>query len=104
MLEHLQPALPRDVRQLPKMRPQPTGRHKADLMVAGGQQDSGEAPRTATVAAAAILSAPASAIAQAASPAQVRAWARQNGWEVGVRGRLQGEVLDAYSAAHPEFD
>ena len=35
-----------------------------------------------------------------ASPAEVRQWARQHGWEVGVRGRLPKELLAAYAAAH----
>lgn len=34
------------------------------------------------------------------TPAMVRAWARDNGWEVGVRGRLPASLLDAYRAAH----
>ncbi len=34
------------------------------------------------------------------SAAEVRAWARENGWEVPDRGRVASEVRDAYSAAH----
>lgn len=34
------------------------------------------------------------------SPADVRVWARENGYEVGVRGRLAAELWDAYAAAH----
>lgn len=33
------------------------------------------------------------------SPALVRAWGRDNGWEVGQRGRLPAGLLDAYVAA-----
>lgn len=32
---------------------------------------------------------------------EVRAWARANGWQVGVRGLLPGYVWTAYFAAHP---
>ena len=32
--------------------------------------------------------------------AQVRAWARANGYEVSDRGRVKGDVLDAYHAAN----
>jgi len=33
-------------------------------------------------------------------PAAIRAWAQANGWEVGNRGRLPAEVVDAYRRAH----
>jgi hypothetical protein len=36
----------------------------------------------------------------AAAPAAVRAWAREQGLEVGDRGRLPTRVLEAYRAAH----
>ncbi len=32
--------------------------------------------------------------------AEVRAWARENGYEVSSRGRVPAEVLQAYAAAH----
>jgi hypothetical protein len=32
--------------------------------------------------------------------AEIRAWARENGWDVPERGRVSGEVRDAYSAAN----
>ena len=35
-----------------------------------------------------------------ASAAEVREWARANGWDVPDRGRVAGEVRDAYDAAH----
>ena len=35
------------------------------------------------------------------SPAVLRAWGRDNGWEVGQRGRLPAGLLDAYAAARP---
>src|SRR5688572_7720336 len=38
--------------------------------------------------------------ADGASAAEVRAWARENGWDVPERGRVSAEVRDAYAAAH----
>ena len=35
-----------------------------------------------------------------ASAADIREWARQNGWEVSERGRVSAEVRQAYEAAH----
>lgn len=35
-----------------------------------------------------------------ASPAEIRAWARDNGFDVPDRGRVSQEVRDAYTAAH----
>jgi len=32
--------------------------------------------------------------------ADVRAWARENGWQVSDRGRVSGEVMAAYESAH----
>ena len=32
--------------------------------------------------------------------AAVRAWAREQGYEVSDRGRVSGEIMDAYAAAH----
>lgn len=34
------------------------------------------------------------------APAEIRAWARENGYEVPERGRVSAEVRDAYAAAH----
>ncbi len=34
------------------------------------------------------------------SAADIRAWARENGWEVPERGRVSAEVREAYAAAH----
>ena len=36
-----------------------------------------------------------------ASPAAIRAWARLNGHDIGHRGRVPSEVVDAYHRAHP---
>ncbi len=35
-----------------------------------------------------------------ASAAEIRDWARANGWEVPARGRVSAEVREAYAAAH----
>lgn len=32
--------------------------------------------------------------------ADIRAWARENGWEVSERGRVSADVRSAYAAAH----
>jgi hypothetical protein len=34
------------------------------------------------------------------SAAEVRAWARENGWDVPDRGRVSADVRQAYDAAH----
>ncbi len=34
------------------------------------------------------------------APAEIRAWARDNGFDVPERGRVSQEVRDAYAAAH----
>ena len=34
------------------------------------------------------------------APAEIRAWARDNGFEVPDRGRVSAEVREAYAAAH----
>lgn len=34
------------------------------------------------------------------SAADIRAWARENGWDVPERGRVSAEVREAYAAAH----
>jgi hypothetical protein len=40
------------------------------------------------------------AAANGPSPADIRAWARDNGFDVPDRGRVSTEVRDAYNAAH----
>ncbi len=44
----------------------------------------------------------ASAAAESAgtSAADIRSWARENGWTVPERGRVSAEVREAYAAAH----
>jgi nucleoid-associated protein Lsr2 len=34
------------------------------------------------------------------SAADIRAWARENGWDVPERGRVSSDVREAYAAAH----
>ena len=34
-----------------------------------------------------------------ASAAEIRAWARDNGWDVPERGRVSAEIREAYAAA-----
>ncbi len=45
-------------------------------------------------------SSPSSAGGSSASAADVRAWARENGWDVPERGRVSAEVREAYAAAN----
>lgn len=40
------------------------------------------------------------AAASGPSAAEVREWARENGWEVPDRGRVAADVREAYDAAH----
>ncbi|MDQ3616163.1 MAG: Lsr2 family protein [Actinomycetota bacterium] len=40
------------------------------------------------------------AAADAVSASDIRAWARENGWDVPERGRVSAEVREAYAAAH----
>jgi len=35
-----------------------------------------------------------------ATPAEIREWARNNGWDVPDRGRVASEVREAFEAAH----
>jgi hypothetical protein len=41
-----------------------------------------------------------SAKAADATPAEIRDWARNNGWDVPDRGRVASEVREAYESAH----
>ena len=40
------------------------------------------------------------AAATGAAPSEIRAWARDNGFDVPERGRVSAEVREAYAAAH----
>ncbi len=42
----------------------------------------------------------AKAAATGAAPSEIRAWARENGFDVPERGRVAAEVREAYAAAH----
>src|SRR6478752_5219343 len=56
----------------------------------GGRRKSGRRP-----------SAPASSAANGEpSAADIRTWARENGWDVPERGRVSAEVREAYAAAN----
>lgn len=83
LLAHLQPALTRGTKPLPKAPKVPAPKHSTDTPV--------EAPSTETADVHAAIG---------PNPADVRAWARANGYEVGVRGRLHRDLIDAYLAAH----
>jgi hypothetical protein len=39
-------------------------------------------------------------VASGAAPSEIRAWARENGFDVPERGRVAAEVREAYAAAH----
>jgi len=43
---------------------------------------------------------PAPAAAAASSPAEIRAWARESGYDVSERGRVPAGVMQAYADAH----
>ncbi len=51
----------------------------------GGRRGRGRAPRGG---------------GDSVSAAQIRQWARENGWDVPERGRVSEEVRQAYAAAH----
>jgi hypothetical protein len=40
------------------------------------------------------------AASRAGSSAEIREWARNNGWDIPERGRIAAEVREAYDAAH----
>jgi len=44
--------------------------------------------------------APRNSAKSAATPAEIREWARNNGWDIPDRGRVAGEVREAFDAAH----
>ncbi len=56
----------------------------------GGRRRSGRRSSTGSNAAG----------SEGASAADIRAWARENGWDVPERGRVSAEVREAYSAAN----
>lgn len=42
----------------------------------------------------------ASSSSRSGSSAEIREWARRNGWDIPDRGRIASEVREAYEAAH----
>ena len=59
----------------------------------------GHARRTGGRRRAGGQAAPASRDAEGPSAAEIRAWARENGWDVPERGRVSAEVREAFMAA-----
>ncbi len=78
-LDHIQPA----IEQAPK-------RRNSTRVVARSDDGGGDASEDEV----------ATASQSTVDPAAVRAWARANGIEVGDRGRLHRDLIDAYNAAH----
>lgn len=70
-------------------------RNALSLYVGHGRRTGG---RRRTSTAGAKRSAPGSS--EGPSAADIRAWARENGYEVPERGRVSAEVREAYAAAH----
>jgi nucleoid-associated protein Lsr2 len=58
--------------------------------VAHGRSVSGRSGRRSTSKAA----------ASGTAPSEIRAWARENGFDVPERGRVSAEVREAYASAH----
>lgn len=85
LLKHLQPAATREAVPVPTT---PAPRHPTHSSAAAwssAETPTDDQPHTL-----------------GASPAEVRSWARCNGYEVGTRGRLHQDILTAYAAAHPD--
>jgi len=82
LLDHLQPWVPTQPARSVVARPSPAA---PDNATPGDRKTH--------------LSATAVSDTGRASPSVVRAWARENGYDVGVRGRLSADLWDAYSAA-----
>lgn len=87
LLRHLQPSTPRAPVAIPTQRAEPAS---APAHLSDESDDDrpsvAESPDPAGTA----------------TPAVVRAWARANGYEVGVRGRLPAPVFEAYARAHAD--
>lgn len=84
LLDYLQPSLPRSLKALPKV---PSPRAVSPI-------SSGAAETNGSVVS--VISASASSV----NPTAVRRWGRENGWELGARGRLPRELIEAYTSAH----
>lgn len=75
LLDHLQPAKPREIKAAPKP----------------PQAAQPKPPSSAAVY-----------VPESVTPAEIREWGRLNGWEVGVRGRLNDELVAAFVAAYDD--
>ena len=86
LLNHVQPALPREARPLPRSRA-PKGTRDNSKQQSGGNNQS-------PAKAAALV------LPEGVTPADVRQWGRENGWGVGSRGRLNPKLVAAYITAN----
>jgi DNA polymerase-3 subunit epsilon len=89
LLEFVQPA----ARRKASTRPQTPAARATESAPVGALGDSAGSDRPEAVP---------DLLTRDVTPAVIRAWARQNGWEVGVRGRLPAPLLKAYELAHPD--
>jgi Lsr2 len=67
------------------------------LYVGHGRRTGGRRRRGQAASGSGASTGPASA---GPTAAEVRAWARENGWDVPERGRVSADVRSAYDAAH----
>ncbi len=67
------------------------------LYVGHGRRSGG---RRKSAASAKAHGSPRASSSDGPSAAEVRSWARDNGWDVPERGRVSAEVREAYAAAH----
>lgn len=88
LLAHLQPSLSRGTKALPR-----TPARQVPMHAAGTATEAVATEAFSTVG----VATPAGP-----NPSAVRAWARANGHEVGTRGRLHKDLIDAYVAANPD--
>ncbi len=70
-------------------------RNAMALYIGHGRRTGGRRRKGASSSKAAKSSA-----AAGPSASEIRAWARDNGWDVPERGRVAAEVREAYAAAH----
>ncbi|MEP7736996.1 hypothetical protein ABKW28_05025 [Nocardioides sp. 31GB23] len=91
LLEHLQPHAKSaaDPVATASNSTSPTVRATGSASPGAATDEVAVAPRTAPTAA-------------TVSAATVRAWGRDNGWNLGQRGRLPADLQDAYAAAHAD--
>jgi DNA polymerase-3 subunit epsilon len=91
LLEHLQPHAKSAAEPVATASnsTSPTVRATGSASPGAATDEAAVAPRTAPTAA-------------TVSAATVRAWGRDNGWNLGQRGRLPADLQDAYAAAHAD--